>query len=651
VEDADFPALHSRNYNESDEVRNYVDGYLNSRKGAPPPAPSAPAVGADPWDACGSSAIARINGSADPGLGFQYNWHRADRAVPLSKAITFEYSVQPSLSMFYGSGEIGPCYGTTIDEASLQDARTNKDMCRARFLSATACAPGWDKEAYANLAFCVPFQQCVAAFKSSESRYLAIGAQESADPSQHTTYTLAEGWNDVAGAEAQPEAEFRQQWMTLSRMLGSEALTVDSIFLGVTALGLVLLTSGLVVEVTEDKKAVIVPFQKALPELTITGATALFVASIGFLVYDSLSLSEIAGFDVIERSFYLVPGGGRILRDCSISLTVFSSVLTVLTLGTITVWLLKINIPGFAISALWFSIIILFLGELIPSAIGLHVARTFESWMYHGSNYNRSDAVKAYVDAVSRYPPGDITPLTKTGPGLTKWDVCGLTDAEFAALANAAAGTLDRTLSSFTYFFSVPGINPPWNTSKTFLWYYSIDWSDLYQESVVAGCYGTLWDKESVAKAQAEQDLCQLKLASVQDCAPGWSESLIDDLFCAQYKNCQAEFERDMSRWATFGAESVSSSDQSQTFQLPVGWKRLDDFEDSADAVLQFQVRQLVLTTPWFWLVVHAPLLGIACVGWALVVIGLICLVTASEANKPFSELMSQGLLATSSYT
>jgi hypothetical protein len=143
-----------------------------------------------------------------------------------------------------------------------------------------------------------------------------------------------------------------------------------------------------------------------------------------------------------------------------------------------------------------------------------------------------------------------------------------------------------------------------------------------------------VWDSESIAAAQREKDLCRLRIASVKKCAPGWNAGLAQDTFCSDFKICKAEFKRMTSQWGTFGAENITRPGEIQKFQLPVGWNQLEKFERAAVKFKEPVVRQLLLTESWFWLIVHAPLIGIAGVGWVFLLLGMF----VGRDRKPLSE-------------
>jgi hypothetical protein len=443
-----------------------------------------------------------------------------------------------------------------------------------------------------------------------------MGAEERANVSGGPGYRLPPGWNNIPGGEAMLEY-FWRKWMKLDvRNFGPTVFAVDSLFLATGAIGLVLLAIGLLRDtlVKENQS------ENPLLELKLIGVVTLFVASMGFLVYDSLRLSEIDAMAARDRSEFLRPGGDKMLRDCSITLVTFSVLLVLAIVGLTVIKLFEVNLPDIAVNALGYSCAVLFIGQIVPASVGLDVALTFETWFYHQANYNRSATIKHYVDGAPRIPRALPKP---PGDGPTVWDECGVPDTFFIALAIAPPGTLDG-LIPFPYAYSVPGKNPPYPQAQDYPWDEFLDWDDLYQTAVeVPGCYGTVWDRESIAKAQKEKDLCRLRLKSVEKCGPGCSAGLMQDALCSDFKVCKREFERRIAQWRAVAAENVTRPGESPRFELPVGWDHLPEFESAAVDAYRRRVRTVLLLDPWFWLIFHAPLLGMGIVGWVSLVIGL----------------------------
>jgi hypothetical protein len=388
-------------------------------------------------------------------------------------------------------------------------------------------------------------------------------------------------------------------------------------------------------EESEDNRGL----RESLPDVRWVGLGTILIAALGFVVYDSLFLGKIADAPVCFRARFVVPGAGRIVRDCSITLIVFGSIILLSPIA------LKLEIPHFPSNRVWLAIAVVSAGPVVAAAVGVSVTETGvvgypgDPLWYHRSNYNTSESVARYVDKMRGVTPSLSTPRTtgKVGQGPTLWDACGETDDFFDSLVNASPGDNDSLLQ-FNYTYSVPGTNPPFARNKDFKWQPTSMWNYLYQRGSVPACRRTVWDKDSVRKAQREKDLCQMKLSLVKECAPGWSLTLFQDYFCANFKECQTQFERATSSWKTFGAVNISQPDEPQRFELPVKWDRLGDFKRYVRRENDFEWSQRIRSDPLFWFVFHAGLLGIACSGWSLLMLGIIGLLTSRELPSAIAE-------------
>jgi hypothetical protein len=197
--------------------------------------------------------------------------------------------------------------------------------------------------------------------------------------------------------------------------------------------------------------------------------------------------------------------------------------------------------------------------------------------------------------------------------------------------------------SSFRHAYSSPGDNPPWGRDRVFYWDVPPDISFLLRIGSVPQCYGVVWNLDSIQKARSQMDLCQLEVASVEECAPGCTASSFADDLCSAFKDCKTEFERMTSRWASFAGANVSQPNENQTFELPVGWNSADDLRRSLLETEEFVEGNGLITGPWFWFVLHVTLLGIASAGWIFVVVGLIA--GFLPLGQAPTDLMSESIL------
>jgi hypothetical protein len=151
-----------------------------------------------------------------------------------------------------------------------------------------------------------------------------------------------------------------------------------------------------------------------------------------------------------------------------------------------------------------------------------------------------------------------------------------------------------------------------------------IDGGDLYRTNYRAGCYGSVFDQESLVQAEKGRDLCLIKVKSVIDCAPGWSRQAVEDAICSWFTLCKSDFENETQRWTRFGAINVTEPGQAQTFQIPAEWNDLDDLADYWNSVDLDDLVTALLTIPPLWATVNAALLGAAAPGWLMIGIGIV---------------------------
>jgi hypothetical protein len=503
----------------------------------------------------------------------------------------------------------------------------------------------------------VEFQRCGADFVAAKSAYMDLPADENVGENA-VRFEFRAGWKNIAGAEAMIVSKGRSDIQRLLRTDGSVFLAVNAVFLAAGAIGLILLVIGLVATLAGGAFAAAsdrIPqpgFQQTLPGLVVIGKAALFVGSLGFLIYNAAMLAKLNEQLPVVRAAWAVPGAGRVLSDCSLALIILSGFILVLIICSGVLSMIDLKISERVDTGLHFAIAILFIGPLIAASIGIKVSSAIvdptESieW-YHSSNTNRSTSVASYVNLATAWEKSrTVEQFCQPHPGPTVWDTCGCPDEWFDSLKTAAAGSYD-TLSQFNYAYYLPGPTPPWGAPRAFAWDEPPSWSQLYSVGSTVGCYGTVFDNQSIDAARSSQDLCLLQLRKIEGCAPGWTRSLFNDLFCANFEKCKADFETSTNKWAKFGGVNISQPNESQTFQLPRGWNSPDKLEEYLKSQSQSDLHLALLTQPKSWYVFNTPLFAISIVGWILLIVGIIVgllnLGAGVIPEPPRVNLMAQG--------
>jgi hypothetical protein len=316
-----------------------------------------------------------------------------------------------------------------------------------------------------------------------------------------------------------------------------------------------------------------------------------------------------------------VPGGGKIVFDSALGLTISGSIVIVALIAGF------IGLPWFIVALVTVPIVV-FAAIGIAAGSEIHDINSNRDW-FESSNYNTSSDVRTYVDHANHFHNGSgFCPVSAgthaLGPGADVWDVCGKDLQWFAGLWNSTAGACDDIFPvRFNYTFSVPNSNFPFSYNRTYTNGSFITWSDLYNYASVSGCYGSAFDGASLLKAESRRDLCLVEVASVTECAPGWNRERLQDTICSQFTECKANFEDQTQRWAKFGGVNVTNPGDWQRFQLPARWNELDDLADYWAGEYRADLVDRLLSTPAVWVTINAALLAVALSGWGMIVFGV----------------------------
>jgi hypothetical protein len=486
-------------------------------------------------------------------------------------------------------------------------------------------------------------------FAELKGLMVGMGAEEALNGSAVLEWRLAAGWNRVGEAEWVGVARERDIMLGILRPCSMAFILANSILLAANAVGFALLGAGLVAEIVSKGENVrFSRLLRALPELRLIGTSAVFVTSGGFLVYDTLVYARVHSLSFGEWYEYISSGRYGVLSDCVLALVVLGAVAVAVILALAA---FHAKLPVIAIHGLFVTIATLSLGSFIPAAIGIYFSSTTTGageggdidW-HHSMNYNLSQSLRDYVDAANRYhnTASSRWQRTDVSAGSSAQDLCVKSESWFASILSAEPGDNDSLGLTRPVEISFPGTNPPWRENRSFDWREYPTWDDLYEtHGEVMTCYGTAWDAESLKSALQKKDMCKMKVSSVVDCLSGWNKGLYADQFCADYKQCVSDFETNMARWEKFGGIDIGQVDGDEMFQLPIGWNRLDDFKENVKDEIWSQTYELMLAFPWFWIAFHVPLLGIASIGWVLLVIGIIAALIVRPETLDAQELPS----------
>jgi hypothetical protein len=297
-----FAQLDSRNYNESDDIKAYVDGcnaYLESQRhnGLRLPWANASFAGTNRRARAGTPSPQEYclgQSKSIPGFAYRYAYFPLKEKFLLSRDADPDRDIVPHIPPELASGYAYPwyitynyypyfyekslwssqqtvpvCYGEVADPASWAEAYAKSDACALEYTSATACAPGWSVSSYQKL-MCTLFTYCVEEREGQEKKTLEdledIGATQGTYSYNYTTiiyqppygsvtelreipqaWILPKGWDDVSalksyfkGVEAERVGLYIAHPMSTFRAFN---LT----FLCVGVVGWVFLIAGIVV--------------------------------------------------------------------------------------------------------------------------------------------------------------------------------------------------------------------------------------------------------------------------------------------------------------------------------------------------------------------------------------------------------------------
>jgi hypothetical protein len=575
-------------------------------------------------------------GFLDKNVTYAYVKYSTQTELPLKRGLTFLYNASIDLSLFYETTEIGACYGTLFDPAKVDAAWHAQDLCLLTLKSAGGCAPGWTSDAFVDALFCLPFRECTRNFEFWKNAYLEMGAKElPLTPENISIVTFPAGWHDVKTAEAAQISQSRTAAAQNRRASGDMFRAVNSVYLASAVVAIVLLVIGGIAGLAGQNPGRTVGFRRALPSLKAVGASTVFVGALGFMIYNIAFLREIGHLLPSARSLWFVPGAGNILYNISTAVSLLSGIEIVAIIGLAIFSVAGRKQEKQVVTFVWSVVCVIFTGPLIASAVGISVSSAINGdltqtveW-YHSSNYNRSGTVSGYVNETGKLPPH---PPQKPLP-VDSGD-CVPTDQWFEDLIKFQPGEADDW-ALFYYAYSVPDHNPPWTNATNVTWDDPPGWDTLYATASTTGCYNTVLEPLSIARAHDHRDLCRLKLRSASGCGPGWDRALFDDILCTQFTKCRAAWETNMAKWDTFEGVNVTHRNATVSFELLPGWNALDKLEAFLKKEAVSELTTALLTSPDLWLVFNASILSIGAVGWLLLVAGII----AAAAVGPVGEL------------
>jgi hypothetical protein len=287
--DAWYRQLDSRNYNESDDIRDYVNGYEAFVDSGAPSGKAFLANGtrhgqaeaAEPKQSCFASFW------DTNALTFRY----AYSYYPLTEPMYVRPAPTPgSLPFVPGSllegfvnaptGAVtwrlfladrpGPvCYGVEFDSASVQQAATNYDVCVLKSDKALGCAPGWSVSSYLDL-LCDLYTECLEKKekeKESETKVLEdlddLGAirrsfsftepsygYPPSEPNVKTypnAWVFPRGWEEVSAVKSYLKSQLAEQLASGFAFSPETFYSYNLTLLCVGVVGWVLLIAGIVV--------------------------------------------------------------------------------------------------------------------------------------------------------------------------------------------------------------------------------------------------------------------------------------------------------------------------------------------------------------------------------------------------------------------
>jgi hypothetical protein len=493
--------------------------------------------------------------------------------------------------------------------------------------SVGGCFPGIGESLYADL-ICMAYRQCRSDFVQWQKDFKSIGGSPKSDDTG-PSYVLTQGWDDVADAESVLASQDRAENGFTIRYSGLGFSAANIVFLAAGVFGIVLTGAGLLSNILWRKPPEAL---KQRPELSfddirIGGLVVVFVGAFGFLVYDSAFLARISS-KIGTRSQFVMPGSGSIVWACALVTSIVGGLIVLLIIAQILLAVFT-DLPHIAVIVFWGALLFLPIAPVVAGSIGSDAALlasgtyTDINWI-HGSYINKSGPWKNYFNTLVSHSP---SAHTLRYPGKSRrsavtgdvWDICGPDDDWFDDVLNSGPGVfdaVDRVVASMTK----SGVNPPWSYSLGVYYPSFLTWGMLYSSASMIACHGTTADKASVQAARSKKDMCRLRLASAERCAPGWSKGLIEFDLCSTFSQCVDDVSSGISRWEKLKA--VRGSSGIAYWTLPVGWNEMR----TADAILRSeasaQKTDWLLTDKRYWAVFNITLSGIVAAGWLLITIG-----------------------------
>jgi hypothetical protein len=360
------------------------------------------------------------------------------------------------------------------------------------------------------------------------------------------------------------------------------------------------------------------------------GGSILLLASLGFLVYDSLYCSEIDGSARAKAAAAV--GHPKQLYDCALTLAVLGGVVGVLLLVLLILSLLGVSLPKAVGLILWIIPLVLFLGLLIAGAIAVDGSKYSASGFYEweDSIVNGSDALSEYIDGYLSSLNSHAVSVVNGRGGQTvssssarggkrrrqrlgsdgsqsfktvqaeewNWDkIRGSTAAEYCTYLQSGSD-FDEGVNvdlTFSYERATFPLDDFWPIGQTV---YSLGqviaplvgrytWH-TEQRGDIPVCYNVEYDQDSVKSAFDNNDLCEIKLKDTdgKKCAPGWTPELaMKAEWCDPFKECQDRFNRAkdsgiLGEAQPFQAEELPPGSGYYRYHLgfPKGWNAVDDF-------------------------------------------------------------------------
>jgi hypothetical protein len=412
------------------------------------------------------------------------------------------------------------------------------------------------------------------------------------------------------------------------------------------------------------------------------GAFVLAIASFGLLVYDGRYANTINN-DVVAKFKLQDPGPESILYSCPLVSAIFSAFVVVALLAVIVTGILLHTFHSFWIFALLAGGAVFFLGVLVASPVGVStVSRRLIDLYYllDSRNFNESAEIRSYVNARVIF---NAAKLSKSGYALRMSGFAGnksVRDSSFSDAFNCideiknvyeVETTKGIELGTWNYAISylpltndlvfdwqvIPdkGVEPPRPpkppslTTSGYFPYWSSDGRLLAQNlagyAEVPICYGVEYDQTTVIQVGLKGDLCLLKIARSQECAPGWDVDKILDYLCTLFEECIQDLEDDtreerLADLTEVGIIGVSSSnyysqwdvDQKKRYSMgagtawvfPSGWNRLSDLRGYHQSHQVDDWNEEIPILSYCYYAFNLSFLVIGVVGWVFLILGLV---------------------------